>query len=216
MVYNKQIKRIEMSTSKEHWNTIFTTNKNSELGWYEKDVTQTFKFIQEISLDSSSRVFVAGAGISLLVDKLLNKEYQLILNDISDEALNSLKNRLKEAKQIEWLHHDISQSLPSTIAKVDVWIDRAVLHFLLEEEEIERYFKNIYALVKKGGYVLLAEFSTTGAKQCASLPLHQYSIEEMTQRMGKMFELIDQEEYTYINPAGNPRPYVYALFRRSI
>ena len=203
-----------MNSSTNHWDTIFINTKENELGWYEDDVGQTLKFIQNISFEKSKRVFLSGAGTSMLVDELLDKKYELVLNDISSEALNKLKNRLNSEKKIEWIHQDISQVLPSSIPKVDIWIDRAVLHFLLEEIEIEGYFNNIYRLVKEGGYVLLAEFSTTGATHCATLPLHRYSIDELSSRMGKSFELLEYEEYTYLNPFGALRPYIYALFKR--
>ena len=61
---------------------------------------------------------------------------------------------------------------------------------------------------------LLAEFSIEGAPKCAGLELHRYSIGEMTQRIGKDFELVAHEKYTYINPSGAPRPYIYALYRK--
>ncbi len=58
--------------------------------------------------------------------------YRLILNDISDEALNKLRNRICTSERLLWLHHDISEPLPESIPQADVWIDLAVLHFLLE------------------------------------------------------------------------------------
>ena len=67
--------------------------------------------------------------------------------------------------------------------------------------------------MKNNGYVLLAEFSKTGALQCAGLELHRYSIEEMKFRLGDKFKLIEHEEYVFTNPFGDPRPYVYALFK---
>jgi hypothetical protein len=63
---------------------------------------------------------------------------------------------------------------------------------------------------------LLAEFSTTGASKCAGLEIHRYSVEEMTERMGKEFELVKHEHYTFINPFGEPRPYIYALYRKKL
>jgi hypothetical protein len=90
-----------------------------------------------------------------------------------------------------------------------------VLHFLLSENEIQGYFANLYAAVRPGGHVLLAEFSTVGAIKCAGLELHRYSLEEMSIRLGKDFALIASEEHTYTNPSGQPRPYIYGLFRKN-
>jgi hypothetical protein len=58
-------------------------------------------------------------------------------------------------------------------------------------------------------------YSIEGASMCAGLELHRYSIEEMTERMGEDFELVEYEKYTFINPFGDPRPYIYALYRKN-
>jgi hypothetical protein len=104
--------------------------------------------------------------------------------------------------------------LPEGTTKAEVWIDRAVLHFLLSEPEIGGYFSNLRAVLKPGGYVLLAEFSESGAPRCAGLEVHRYSVNEMARRLGEEFSLVKAEDFVFVSPAGAPRPYVYALFRR--
>ena len=203
-----------MTTKKEYWNAIFSKNPDSELGWHEDDISQTLKFLDQIPQDEIATVFLPGAGTSLLVDELVNRGHQLILNDISDDALNKLKSRVGTNSKLSWLHHDISRPLSKEALSADIWIDRAVLHFLLDEADIRGYFENLRSVLKPGGYALMAEFSTRGARKCAGLELHRYSIEEMTRRMGPGFELLESEEYTYTNPAGEPRPYIYALYKR--
>lgn len=205
-----------MTTPRKHWNTIFTAKTESEFGWHESDTSQTFKFLDLIPQSETTTVFIPGAGTSVLVDELLARGYQLILNDISDEALDKLEKRIGTNNNIlTWLHHDISKPLPSNIPQADIWIDRAVLHFLLEESDIQGYFANLHSAIRPGGYALLAEFSTTGSPKCAGLELHRYSVEEMTLRIGAGFELIKYEDYTFINPFGDPRPYIYALYRKN-
>lgn len=199
----------------QHWNAIFSTKADSELGWYENEVSQTLKFLDLIPHSQTATVFLPGAGTSVLVDELLFRGNKIILNDISDEALSKLKNRVGiNADRLTWLHYDISNPLPDSIPQVDIWIDRAVLHFLLEEDDIKEYFSNLHSAICPGGYALLAEFSTMGAPKCAGLELHRYSVEEITIRMGEEFELVTHEDYTFINPFGDPRPYIYALYRK--
>jgi EEF1A lysine methyltransferase 2 len=204
-----------MTARDEHWNTIFAGKADPELGWYEHDVSQTLKFLDLIPRDESATIFLPGAGTSVLVDELLARGHRLILNDISDEALNRLRERTGDPEGAIWLHHDISRPLPEGLPPADVWIDRAVLHFLLKEGEIRGYFGNLHSALRPGGHALMAEFSTAGARRCAGLDLHRYSIDELTERMGPGFDLITEEDYTYINPAGDPRPYLYALYRKT-
>lgn len=203
-----------MTNSREHWNAIFSSTADAQLGWHETDVSQTLKYIDRISVATPATVLIAGAGTSSLTDSLLERDYTLILNDISDAALSKLRHRVGDSDRMIWLHHDIARPLPDDIPWVDIWIDRAVLHFLLDDSDIRGYFANLQALVKPGGYAILAEFSISGSPRCAGLDLHRYSVEELTLRTGSAFALVAHEEYTYINPFGGARPYVYALFKK--
>lgn len=202
-----------MVSGAEHWDTVFSAGNDPDLGWYEHDVSQTLKFFKHIKLDAGQQVFLAGAGTSNLVDVLFKMGCHLILNDISEQALNVLKSRLGEG-HYQTLHHDMSVPLLH-VKPVDIWIDRAVLHFLLDESAIEQYFDNLRASMKEGGYVLLAEFAKEGAQKCSGLPVHQYSVEEMQARLGEGFVLIESEDYLFVSPHGHKRPYVYALFQRT-
>lgn len=205
-----------MTTRRDHWNDIFSSTADLELGWYENDVSQTLKFLDLLPKSESATVFLPGAGTSVLVDDLMARGHKLILNDISDEALKRLRDRIGDHGSLTWLHHDIADALPDCTPQADLWIDRAVLHFLLEEVDIQGYFANLRRVVRPGGHALLAEFSTDGAPKCAGLELHRYSVDEMNERMGAPFKLVKQEHYTYTNPRGDPRPYIYALYRRNI
>ena len=203
-----------MTTSNQHWNAVFSAKRDPELDWYERDAAQTLKFLDLIPESRTATIFLSGAGTSALVDELVSRGSRLILNDISDEALKKLKKRIGHYRDgVTWLPHDISKPIPDGLPQVDIWIDRAVLHFLLDDAEIEGYFRNLRSLLRQGGFALLAEFSTTGAPKCAGLDLHRYSVEELTTRLGEGFDLIKHEDYTFINPFGDPRPYVYALYR---
>jgi EEF1A lysine methyltransferase 2 len=205
-----------MDTPNEYWNAIFSAKGDPELGWYEKDVSQTLKFLEKIPHQESDTVFLPGAGTSILVDELLARGYKIILNDISDQALEKLKKRIGLSDRVIWLHQDISAPLPEGMPQTNIWIDRAVLHFLLEEEAIKGYFSNLHRSLSTGGNALLAEFSAIGAPKCAGLNLHRYSIEELNIRMKPQFQLLSHEDYIFTNPAGDPRPYLYTLYQKGI
>ncbi|CAA0118235.1 Uncharacterised protein [BD1-7 clade bacterium] len=196
----------------KHWNAIFADKTDEQLGWYERDLQQTLKYVDALNLPVNASVFLPGAGTSGLADRLRERDWKMVLNDISDQALKQLQQRVDNS-ECEYLHHDMSQPLAHSY-DVDLWIDRAVLHFLLSDEQIKGYFNNLRQCVNPGGYVLLAEFAVGGAKKCAGLDICQYTIEEMQERLGEEFELVAEERYTFINPFDDKRPYVYGLFNR--
>jgi SAM-dependent methyltransferase len=204
-----------MKSISQHWDSIFSNTEDSKMGWYEKDVSQTLSLLNEIPDWEKSTVFLSGAGTSFLIDELVSRGIRLILNDISSEALNRVRQRLQEAgDSIYWLCQDIAQPIKATIPDVDIWIDRAVLHFLTNEDDIQGYFENVKSLLKPDGHAIFAEFSMTGAPKCAGLTLHRYSVDELSIRLGSSFKPVSQFDYTYINPLGEPRPYIYVLFKK--
>ena len=204
-----------MKSSSKHWDSIFSSTEDPKLGWYEKDTSQTLELLNHIPKWKNSTVFLPGAGTSVLIEELLSKGVKLVLNDISIEALNRVKSRLGgKCKEIKWLCQDIAQPIQDTIPDIDIWIDRAVLHFLTDEDDIKGYFENVKSTLNVGGYAIFAEFSKTGASECAGLKLHRYSIEEISENLGSSFSIVTHFNYTYINPFGDPRPYIYALYKR--
>ena len=204
-----------MPSLKDHWDDIFTRTEDTKLGWYENDTSQTFKLLGEIPDLKEATVFLPGAGTSTLIDDLLPRVQKLILNDISNEALNRVKQRLGEdSNKIGWLCQNMARPIKNPLPEVDIWIDRAVLHFLTEKIDIKGYFTNLKSVLKIGGHVIFAEFSLKGAPKCAGLSLHRYSIDDLYQNLGASFKLLSQFDYTYINPFGEARPYIYGLFKR--
>jgi EEF1A lysine methyltransferase 2 len=196
----------------EHWNSIFNKTDDNKLGWWENETSQTLKFIENININSSTNIFLAGAGTSVLVDELIKKDCNLILNDISFIALEKLKLRLKNSSKLDFFQYDLSK--PFVKENIDIWIDRAVLHFLLKEKDIEIYFENLNKNLRIGSFALFAQFKIGGATSCASLEIKQYDIYELSKRLGENFELILSEDYDFINPFGNKKEYVYALYKR--
>ncbi len=204
-----------MNSNSKHWNAIFSAADDPKLGWFEKDVGKTLELLNHIPQWENSTAFLPGVGTSVLVDELLSRGVKLVLNDISIEAISRVKKRLgAKHKKITWLCQDIAEPIKLAIPDIDIWIDRAVLHFLTDEKTIKGYFENLKSNVKVAGYAIFAEFSKTGATKCAGLTLHRYSIKELSDNLGPAYKLISQFDYTYTNPSGNPRPYIYALFKR--
>jgi len=199
----------------EHWDNIFENTNDEKLGWYEDDVNQTLKFFDFMDDFKDLTIFITGAGTSLLVDNFVGKTKELTLNDISKKALEKLELKHEKFKDnINFFHHDLSKEFPENLTKSDIWIDRAVLHFLVKENDILKYFENLKNCLNPNAFVLFAEFSIEGANSCASLPIKKYNSEELSKYLGEDFVLIKEENYTFINPFGGERPYIYALFRK--
>ncbi|MDH5433058.1 MAG: class I SAM-dependent methyltransferase [Gammaproteobacteria bacterium] len=203
-----------MTSRAAHWDRIFSTSEDETLGWYENYPEQTLELLQSVPKESKNRVFLSGAGTSTLVQNLLDDGHELVINDISQQALDKTASNIKASQdQVCWLNQDIGLPIDGSFEKVDLWLDRAVLHFLTQREQIEQYVLNVRQCLKPDGYLMLAEFAENGAEKCAGLPVHRYSLNLMQQYFGQNFELIKTFNYDYVAPHGGTRPYIYALFQ---
>lgn len=200
-----------------HWNTAYN-KEDQKLGWFEENPAQTMQLIESCKLETDAKILNVGVGTTTLIEALLDKGYtNLIANDISPVALKKLKDRILKSHgyTLNCIADDLTNpTLLQNLEPIDVWVDRAVLHFFLKEEEQRAYFNLIKNIVSKNGYVLIAVFSLDGAPKCCGLDLKRYNVEMLQNSLGADFQLIDSFNHTFINPFGGERPYIYTLFKR--
>ncbi len=203
---------------KNHWDKAYIKSPTEKLGWYEEKSTPTLELITKTQLSKDATILNVGSGSSTLIDDLLAKGYtNIIANDISSEALISLEERLGVDKdKVQYIEDDLIQPTELQKLKVDLWNDRAVLHFFTEELQRKAYFDLLKKTVKVDGFVIIATFAIDGAKKCCGLNIHQYNTEMLVSYLGESFELVESFHYTFTNPNKDPRPYIYTLFKRTI
>lgn len=204
-----------MSSSKEHWDNVYTNKPHEKLGWYEKDLSPSIELLNLADLKPSSRILNVGAGSTVLIDYLLEQGYEnLIATDISEVSLQKLESRAG-SKHVEYIVDDLTHpNKLNHIAAVDLWIDRAVLHFFTDEKDQKTYFDLLKKLISPKGFVIIAEFNLEGALKCSGLDVCRYDTQMIAQGLGSEFELIKNFDYTYTMPSGDTREYIYTLFQR--
>lgn len=202
-----------------HWNNAYRKTPLKSLGWYEESPKASLELIGDCNLEEDAFIFNAGAGASTLIECLLNDGFtNIVVNDISSSALIELKNNLSKHNHsnVEFIVDDLTN--PTSLLKlknVNLWHDRAVLHFFTTEEQRLNYFSLLKKIVKVGGFVILAEFNLEGAKKCCGLDVFNYNDVMLQEYLGVDFDLLKSFNYTYTQPSGNTREYVYTLFKRS-
>lgn len=203
---------------KEHWDEVYESTEVKTLGWYEEKPTPCLRLLAKCDIEKYDPVLDVGAGASTFIDCLLDEKFtNIIVIDISEVALNKLKERLGigKASKIKWIVEDITKPVyVNKLENIAVWHDKAVLHFLLEKDQIQTYFSTLKKIVRNGGYVLIAAFSLKGAKKCSGLDLKNYDSKMLIENLGEEFHLIEALDYNYKMPSGDIRPYIYTLFQR--
>jgi len=204
----------------KHWNNAYQKTPADSLGWYEEAPIPSMELISECNLPNDALIFNAGVGAATLIELLLNKGYtNIVVNDIAAAALTELKSNLTEHKnaEVKFIVDDLTN--PSELLKlknVDLWHDRAVLHFFTNEEQQNAYFNLIRKVIAPTGYVILAEFNLEGAKKCSGLDVFNYNEAMLQERLGNDFKLLKSFNYKYTQPSGGLREYVYTLFQRTV
>jgi hypothetical protein len=165
-------------------------------------------------------IFNAGARAIGLITKLLAKgDVSLEVNDISAVALTELESNLPPNKleYIQFIVDDLTNPFELLkIKNVDLWHDRAVLYFFMGEKRQKAYFDLLKSVIKPKGFVILAEFNLEGTKKCCGLEVFNYNEEMLQDRLEIEFELLRPFNYTYTQPSGNKREYVYTLFQKKM
>lgn len=203
---------------KSHWEHIYQNSSIDSLGWYEAKPEPSLELINRCKLSADAAILNVGAGASTLVDELLKAGYlNIIVNDISSSALEELQLRLGpgQSKRIHWIVDDLTNPTElDSLGQIDLWHDRAVLHFFQDDAAQAAYFNLLRKLLRKDAYVIIAAFSLDGAERCSGLPVYRYDAAMLQNKLGKEFQMIEAFNHTYVMPSGDTREYVYTLFQR--
>ncbi len=205
---------------KNHWDNVYSKSELNKLGWYEETPQPSLDLIRSCNLKKDAEILDVGSGATTLIKNLVQDSYyNIIACDISKVALDRASSLLdpNEANKIQWVVDDITAPLKLSESNcVDLWHDRTVLHFLLEETQRKGYLKTLKRLVRKEGFVIIAVFSLEGAKKCSGLDVKNYDHKMIEEYLGDDFKLLKYFSYLYTMPSGDLRPYIYTLFQRII
>ncbi len=206
-------------SQKRHWEGVYEKNREEQLGWYESVPVPSLELIKGCELAKNDRILIAGAGVSRLPDYLLQEGFtDIIATDISSHALGMLQQRFGEMARdkVTFVVDDLlcPKLLPG-FAPVQLWQDRAVLHFFVHEDHRQAYFDLLRQVIAPGGFALLAAFNLQGPDKCSGLPVMNYNADMLSSELGPEFQLVRTFDHTHTTPTGQPRPYVYGLWRKT-
>ncbi len=147
-----------------------------------------------------------------MVDFLLEEGYENIsVLDISANALERAKKRLgNNAEKVTWIVADITEFEPTE--QYDIWHDRAVFHFLIEENDIKKY-QNLVSKAVKGNMVI-GTFSTNGPLKCSGLEIKQNDETSLTSTFEANFEKIECFTIDHKTPFDTIQNFIFCSFNK--
>lgn len=201
-----------MSAEAEHWEAAYSGG-DAAVSWYQSEASTSLALIQAIA-DSDASVVDVGGGSSTLVDGLLaSGDRRIAVLDLADNGLAISRQRLgSAADRVEWIVANVLEWRPPE--PFDVWHDRAVLHFLTEEDERASYLASLRSALRVGGHAVIGTFAEDGPERCSGLAVRRYSPEELRTFLGPDFEFVSQRHELHQTPGGNQQSFNWLTARR--
>jgi SAM-dependent methyltransferase len=197
-----------------HWDAVYERKAASEVSWYEPRPEKSLELIRATGVGTADPVIDVGGGASVLVDELLAAGYgDLTVLDISASVLARLRDRLGlRTSSVALLHQDVTAFRPKR--QYALWHDRAVFHFLIQQEARQRYLDSLRDGVRLAGHVIIATFGPSGPERCSGLPTRRYDAAMLAAEIGTGFALVQSALLTHRTPANVQQQFLYCWFTR--
>jgi SAM-dependent methyltransferase len=205
----------EDTSRKHYWDANF--EKVNTPNWVETSEPWIMPWVDKAALPLDSAIFCAGVGDSNIVETLIRRGFtNIIANDISEVALQKLEAKHPEA-EVTYLLDDLIKptKLQTYEGQIDLYIDRATLHFFTTCPEKDHYFQQMKNLLRPQGYAMLGVFSKDNVAKCCGLDLQLWSLQSLQNRMSD-YNHLDSNEVPFIELNGNTRNYIYQFSQKNL
>ena len=198
----------------DHWQRAYADRPSDSLSWTEAVPSISLELIEEAELPREAAIVDMGGGASRLAGELVGRGYSdVTVADISSTGMEQAKSALGEdAARVRWVVADARDH--SFDRRFDLWHDRAVFHFMVEEGDRRGYLDVLNQSLKPGGHLVLATFGPQGPTECSGLPVRRYDDVEIADLLGDEYEPLSCRRQEHLTPVGNPQQFVYVHLRR--
>lgn len=183
-----------------HWNDRYQIVGSTSVSWFQETPSTSLEMLEVAGVTTADSVIDVGGGASTLVDHLLGSGHtDLAVLDLSAVALDVARDRVGPSAAVSWLTEDLLTWLPDRTW--DVWHDRAVLHFLLTDDDRQRYVATMRRAVGPGGVVIIGTFAEDGPTECSTLQVRRHSPAELRDLLGDV-EVLAEHREVHETPGG--------------
>jgi SAM-dependent methyltransferase len=202
---------------RDHWQRVYDEKDAKEVSWYRPHLDTSLSLIRGTGVPRTARIIDVGGGAATLVDDLLERGFEAVtVFDVSAIALEKAKYRLgDDSVKVKWLTGDVTEADLGQ-DRYDLWHDRAVLHFLTEADDRQRYARVLRRALAPDGHVILAAFAPHGPEKCSGLPVRRHGTADFVDLVGEGFALRGETVEIHVTPSGNKQPFAYCWFERAV
>ena len=204
-----------MNIRAHHWQDVYAKSEETQSSWYRPHLDKSLQLLDGLKLPADAAFIDVGAGRSTLVDDLLKRGFRDVAAlDVSAAALAQSRRRMGPSGDlVRWMNYDLFEAkMPAD--RYDLWHDRAVFHFLVNEKEQARYAELAAQSIRGGGYLLIATFAPDGPEKCSNMQVRRYDAASLAARFAPGFEPVAEDSEQHRTPMGSVQPFTYLLLRR--
>lgn len=197
-----------------YWQEVYSSKDEATVSWFQERPASSLQLIEGCSLlGASASIVDVGGGASRLVDHLIDLGYRVTVLDIAEAALAKTRSRLgQKASEVNWVTSDVTKW--RSPEPFDVWHDRAVFHFLTDEQDRRAYADTMAAAVKMGGHAVIGTFALNGPERCSGLPVCRYEPVTLAVEFAPNFVLVDELAEEHLTPGGKVQKFQFSVLRR--
>ena len=198
-----------------HWDEVYEKKGAEAVSWFRPHLERSLALVEAAGLGPDAAILDVGGGASTFVDDLLARGHRdVTVLDLSAAALDVARERLgPAAASVRWIVGDVTEvALPER--SVDFWHDRAVFHFLRDEDTRRRYVDVVRRVVKPGGHVVVATFGPEGPERCSGLDVVRYDVDGLHAEFGAPFDKVGSRVEVHTTPWGSEQQFVYCYCRK--
>ncbi|HXX89008.1 MAG TPA: class I SAM-dependent methyltransferase [Acidimicrobiales bacterium] len=202
----------DRAARQRHWDEAYTGRGVQDVSWFQAVPQMSLELLECLEVRTTASVLDVGAGASCLVDTLLDRGFDdLTVLDVSEVALHAVRDRLPAGAPVTLVRHDLLTWQPAR--RFDVWHDRAVLHFLVDEEDRRSYRRVLDSALAPEGAVVIATFAPDGPETCSGLPVSRYDADGLAALLGPAFAVVAVRHEEHVTPAGVVQPFTWVAAR---
>lgn len=197
-----------------HWERIWSASKPHEVSWYQQLSAVSLRLIEAAGIGFEDSILDVGGGASNLVDSLLDRGFRKIsVLDLSESAFVHSRDRLgSRSNQVTWRVADVTTFRSKE--PIDLWHDRAVLHFLTEKRDRDLYLHSLTESLAPAGHVIIAAFALDGPRKCSGLKVVRYGPREIADLFGEGFRLEETVDETHVTRGDAEQKFIFFRLRR--
>jgi trans-aconitate methyltransferase len=188
-----------------HWDERYRTVGSDAASWFEAEPTTSLELLDVLGVAPGDSVIDVGGGASRLVDHLVEAGHtDVAVLDLSEVALAEARARIGALAEVTWINEDLLVWHPTR--RWDVWHDRAVLHFLTNDDDRRVYVDRMWAALEPGGAFVIGTFAEDGPTECSALPVRRYRANDFVELLGDV-DVTEVRRTVHRTPAGYEQPF---------